>query len=168
MDQTLCAILESKIDEQIERSDHLAGLLPRSALDWRPAIPGAFSGGLLLGHLLECLAGFCAVLYAVHPDELRHFEDLRRLPTNHRCDPTEAHERIADYRARIHEGFRLLRDEDLGSRIPTVFVKDGEPLLTLILGNLEHLVNHKHQLFTYLRLIGVTVGSQDLYRFRGP
>ena len=115
MDQTLCAILESKIDEQIERSDHLTGLLPRSALDWTPAIPGAFSGGILLGHLLECLAGFCAVLYAVHPDELRRFEDLRRLPTNHRCDTTEARERIAGYRARIHEGFRLLRDEDLVS-----------------------------------------------------
>jgi len=36
-----------------------------------------------------------------------------------------------------------------------------------MLGNLEHLINHKHQLFTYLKLMGESVGSRDLYRFRG-
>jgi hypothetical protein len=67
----------------------------------------------------------------------------------------------------IDEGFALLRDADLGREVPTVFVKHGEPLLTLFLGNLEHLMNHKHQLFTYLKEMGVDVMSQDLYRFRG-
>ncbi len=167
MDRTLCEILTAKIDEQIERSDHLAALVPESALDWKPAMAEAFSTGVLLGHLLECLAGFCAVLFAVHPDQLRHFEDLRRLPVNHRCAPAEARERVAGYRARIQEGLALLRDRDLSRSVPTVFVRDGEPLLTLLLGNLEHLVNHKHQLFTYLRLIGVELSSRDLYRFRG-
>ena len=61
----------------------------------------------------------------------------------------------------------LLQDADLSRQVPTVFVKQGESLLTLLLGNLEHLVNHKHQLFTYLKLLGVGVTSQDLYRFRG-
>jgi len=50
--------------------------------------------------------------------------------------------------------------------LSTVFVKEGETLLTLLLGNLEHLINHKHQLFTYLKLLGVAVTSQDLYHFR--
>jgi len=61
----------------------------------------------------------------------------------------------------------LLSDDDLNRRIPTVFVPEGESLLTLLLGNLEHFINHKHQLFTYLKRMGVPVGSQDLYRFRG-
>jgi hypothetical protein len=38
---------------------------------------------------------------------------------------------------------------------------------TLLLGNLEHLINHKHQLFLYLKLMGVPVGTPDLYQFRG-
>ena len=61
----------------------------------------------------------------------------------------------------------MLEDSSLGKKVPTVFVKEGESLLTLLLGNLEHLVNHKHQLFMYLQLMGVQVKSIDLYQFRG-
>ena len=50
--------------------------------------------------------------------------------------------------------------------MPTVFVAQGESILTLLLGNLEHLINHKHQLFTYLKQMGVPVATPDLYRFR--
>ena len=167
MDEPVCAGLWSKIDEEIERTDHLIAMLPAAGLDFVPPIPGSWPTGVLLGHLLECLAGVCAVLGAAHPERLRHFEQLRELPVNHRCGKDEARERIGVYRARIEEGFGLLRDADLGRRLRTVFVSDGEAILTLILGNLEHLINHKHQLFTYLKMMGVEVGSGDLYRFRG-
>ncbi len=165
--RVLCDAFLSKIEEQIERADRLIALYPESRLDWQPAMQGAFSGALLLGHLLECLAGFCAVLHAVKPDHLRHFSELRLLPVNHRCGTGEARARIEAYRARIREGFALIQDSDLARLVPTVFVGSGETLLMLLLGNLEHLVNHKHQLFTYLKLIGVDVGSGDLYHFRG-
>jgi len=80
--------------------------------------------------------------------------------------PEEIVERIAIYRAHIEEGFALLTDADLARRIPTIFVAQDEPVLTLLLGNLEHLINHKHQLFTYLKHMGVPVATPDLYRFR--
>jgi hypothetical protein len=101
------------------------------------------------------------------PDRLAHFQHLRDLPVNHRCGKAEARERIRSYRTRIDDGFALLSDADLGRHLPTIFVPDGEPALTLMLGNLEHLINHKHQLFTYLKLMGVNLSSEDLYRFRG-
>lgn len=167
MDQVLCATLLSKIDEQIERAVHLIALLPADQLKWQPPIPGAWPPGVLLGHLLECLAGFCAVLYAVEPDRLRHFADLRDLPVNHLCGKDEARERMAAYRDYIHQGFALLHDAGLGGQVPTIFTGEGERLLMLLLGNLEHLINHKHQLFTYLKLLDVEVSSRDLYRFRG-
>ena len=167
MDEPVCAGLWSKIDEEIERTDHLIAILPAAGLDFVPPIPGSWPTGVLLGHLLECLAGVSAVLGAAHPERLRHFEQLRELPVNHRCGKDEARERIGVYRARIEEGFGLLRDADLSRRLRTIFVSDGEAILTLILGNLEHLINHKHQLFTYLKMMGGEVGSGDLYRFRG-
>ena len=86
---------------------------------------------------------------------------------NHDCRPLEARERVKVFSERIREGFELLEDSSLGRKIPTVFVREGESLLTLLLGNLEHLVNHKHQLFMYLQLMGVPVKSIDLYHFRG-
>jgi hypothetical protein len=165
--RVLCTSLLSKIEEQIERTDRLIALFPESRLDWRPPIKGAFSPAILMGHMLECLAGFCAALYAASPDRLARFLELRRLPVNHRCASEEARDRIGVYNACIREGFELIQDSDLAMLIPTVFVKGGEPLMTLLLGNLEHLINHKHQLFTYLKLVGVEVVSRDLYAFRG-
>jgi hypothetical protein len=159
--------LLAKIHEQIEGVEHLISLLPPDCLDWAPSIPGAWPVGVLLGHLLDCMSGFCAVLCASEPQRLAHFVKLRELPVNHRCTPVEAAGRIARYRRHIDEGFMLLSDADLAKHLPTVFVKQGEPLLTLLLGNLEHLINHKHQLFTCLKLLGLGVTSQDLYRFRG-
>jgi hypothetical protein len=122
---------------------------------------------VLLGHLLECCAGVCAVLYAVEPGRLRHFAELRDFPVNHLCGKDEARERMTAYRDHIHQGFALLQDGGLSERVPTIFVGEGESVLTLLLGNLEHLINHKHQLFTYLKLLGVSVSSGDLYCFRG-
>jgi DinB family protein len=163
----LCTALLAKIQEQFERTSHLIGLLPADRLDWAPAIPDAWPLGILLGHLLDCAAGFCAALAAFEPQRLAHFAQLRELPVNHRCSPREAASRMAIYRAHIEDGFAQLTDFDLGRQLSTVFVKQGETLLTLLLGNLEHIINHKHQLFTYLRVLGVEVTSQDLYHFRG-
>jgi hypothetical protein len=154
----------AKVREQIERTVHLIGLAPDA--EWRPPIAGAWSVGELLGHLLDCLGGVCAVLYAARPAELAHFVELQKLRVNFACRPEEARARIEAYGARVAEGFAVLHDHDLGRRLPTVFVAVGEPVLTLLLGNLEHLINHKHQLFIYLKLSGVNVGTPDLYRFR--
>jgi len=154
-DNAVCSALLDKILEQIERTNHLIGLIPESQFEWTPA-PGAWNTAELCAHLVECMAGFCAVLVAVEPERLAHFARLRGHPSPG----------IPSYRAHIEEGFALLKDPDLTRRIPTVFVAKGEPLLTLLLGNLEHLINHKHQLFTHLKQMGIAVATADLYIFR--
>jgi uncharacterized damage-inducible protein DinB len=153
-DVALGAALLDKIGEQIERTSHLIGLVPAERLDWRPQ-PGDWTTGELIGHLLDCMSGFCAVLAAAEPQRLAHFAKLRETPGS-----------IESFRSHIEEGFALLTDADLARRVPTVFVAQGEPILTLLLGNLEHLINHKHQLFAYLKQMGVRVATPDLYRFR--
>src|SRR5437867_9376162 len=60
LERRLCASLLAKIHEQIERTGHLISLLPVDRLHWKPAIRGAWPVDALLGHLLDCLAGFCA------------------------------------------------------------------------------------------------------------
>lgn len=164
--EPICAALRAKIEEQVERADRLVAAIPEDRIEWVPPYSQAWAVSTLLGHLLECLAGICAVLWAAAPERLAHFSELRGLPVNHDCGKEEARERMAIYSARIAEGFAAIGDRDLGRLLPTVFVSEGESVATLLLGNLEHLVNHKHQLFTYLRLMGVSVSSGDLYRFR--
>jgi hypothetical protein len=162
----LCVSLLSKIQEQIDRTVHLIELLPADRTKGNPDIPGTWPVEMLLGHLLDCLAGFCAVLAATEPDRLAHFSELRSLPVNYACSPDQAIHRITIYGVRIDEGFALLEDAGLARLIPTTFVERGETVLTLFLGNLEHLINHKHQLFTELKRMGVNVSTRDLYRFR--
>jgi hypothetical protein len=163
--------IEEKVSEAIERTGHLVSLVPVNRLEWRPDFPApllpARDLGHTLGHLLDCLAGFCAVFQVAFPNELADFAKLRALAVNQFCSAEQAGRSIKMYGGHIERGFRCCSDADLGRRIPTVFVPEGETLLTLLLGNLEHLLNHKYQLFLYLKLAGVEVSSRDVYRFRG-
>jgi hypothetical protein len=166
-DEPLCLAVQQKIQEQIERTCHLISLLPADQATWIPATPHGTPVSMLLGHLLDCLAGFCAVMFAAEPERLAHFAALRELPVNQACSAAEALIRMDPYRVHIDEGFALLTDPDLARAIPTVFMPRGELLLQLLIGNLEHLINHKHELFTCLKQMGVPVRSSDLYCFRG-
>ncbi len=163
----ICAALLTKVDHQVERVEHLVSLVPADKLDWTPPIPRAFTVSVLLGHVLDCLAGFCAVLYAANPDRLGKLLELKKLPANQALDPAATSRHLSAFRDGIHAGFSVLRDADLERRIPTVFVPDGEPLVSLLLINYEHLASHKYQLFLYLRMLGRDVSSRDLYHFSG-
>ncbi|HWO02680.1 MAG TPA: DinB family protein [Blastocatellia bacterium] len=163
---TLTTLVLSKLEEEIERTEHLIKLVAGDKLEWKPE-PDSFRVCDLLGHLLECMAGFCATLYALGPERMSHFARLRGLPVNHCCGIEEASSRIAEYADHIRQGFAILRDQDLARSVPTVFEPRGEAVLTLLLANLEHLINHKHQLFSYLKLLGVQVHTADLYSLRG-
>ncbi|MEK6407213.1 MAG: hypothetical protein AABN34_09645 [Acidobacteriota bacterium] len=162
---TLASLLLLKLEEQIERAEHLIALIPGDKLEWKPQAESLRVCDLL-GHLLECLAGFCATLYAVDSERLSHFDRLRDLPVNHCCGVDEARQRARDYAIHIKQGFALLSDDDLTRRVATVFVPEGEAVITVLLGNFEHFINHKYQLFFYLKLLGVGVSTGDLYRTR--
>src|SRR5512141_2365950 len=136
MSTVLCDALRAKVEEQIERTERLIGLVPADRLQWAPGYARAWRVEEVLGHLLECLAGFCAVLFAVEPERLGHFRELQGMGLSS-CTPEQARERIEMYRSRIEEGFALLDDAALGRTLPTVFVPAGETVLTLLLGNLE-------------------------------
>ena len=167
MENTQSAIFLTKIGDQIDRIDHLVAQVPDSHLDWTPPIPKAFSVSILLAHLMESVSGFCAVLCAANPDRLGHFVELKKLSVGGKIGPSEVRARLGTYEDHIREGFALLTDGDLGRKIPTVFVPEGETILSLLLVNFEHLASHKYQLFMYLRLLGVSVASKDLYHFSG-
>ena len=163
-EQIIVLSLLAKLREQIEGIQKLLVLLSAENLEWQPQ-ENCFRIGDLLGHLLECLAGFCAAIYALRPDDFKHFQLLRDLSVNHFCTIEEAQHRIMEYEAYIEEGFTSLNDEDLTQKIPTLFVPTGETAMTILLGNLEHLINHKYQLFIYLKLLDIPVSSETLYHF---
>jgi hypothetical protein len=166
-DNSIVESIRLKVREQIEKTEHLIQLIPPDRIEWNPQWSRDSSDiGHLLGHLLECLAGFCAVFHAAFPRQLKGVLELRSLPVNHFCRPDEAIARIQAYQMYIEEGFELCGDRDLQRMLPTLFAS-AESVTTLLLGNIEHLINHKYQLFVYLKLLGVPVGTGDIYCWRG-
>jgi hypothetical protein len=165
-DNAIVESIQLKLREQIQKTEHLIRLIPPDRIGWNPQWESGSSDiGHLLGHLLDCLAGFCAVFHAAFPRNLEGVLELHSLPVNHFCRPDEAAGRIEAYVKFIERGFALCRDEDLRRRLTTVFAT--ESVMTLLLGNLEHLINHKYQLFVYLKILGVPVGTGDIYCWRG-
>jgi hypothetical protein len=162
--------LEKKVLATIERTEHLVSVIPEARLDWRPEMSGQSAptsdAGLLLGHLLDCMAGFCAAFYAAFPDELENLAELKSATVNHFCGPEEWRKRVRVYRQAIEHSFLVCNDQDLARPVKTIFNPEGESLATLLLSNLEHLLNHKYQLFFYLKLMSVPVGTEDLYDLR--
>lgn len=167
MSQELCRIVAAKFDHQVERALHLCSLVPGDKVGWQPPLPRSIPFSQLFTHLCECLAGFAATLQAGKPTELAHFSALKSLLGSPCASVADAAERLGRFRASVIEGFAALQDADLARKLPTVFVPEGEAILTLLLINLEHLASHKYQLFLYLRMLGVSVESRDLYHFSG-
>jgi hypothetical protein len=170
-ERVLVLSLKDKVLETIERTDHLVSLVPAERLDWCPEVPPnqppASDLGHILGHLLDCMAGFCAAFHAAFPVELADFLEFRSMTVNQSCSPEKARSSVELYMGLIERGFGCCTDADLARKIQTVFVPEGETLLTILLGNLEHLINHKYQLFFHLKLAGVVVTSRDIYKWRG-
>jgi hypothetical protein len=170
-ERTIVDSVREKVLETIERTEHLVSLVPANRLEWRPVLPPDLPPGndlgQLLGHLLDCLSGFCAAFYAAFPSELADLTELRSMPVNQFCGPEDTRTKIKVFTVAIQRGFDCSADGDLARRIKTVFVPGGETLVTILLGNLEHLINHKYQLFFYLKLAGVPVSSRDIYAWRG-
>jgi hypothetical protein len=162
--------LAEKVMETIERTKHLVSLVPPNLLEWRPELPSSMPAPSdlhhVLSHLLECLSGFCAAFHRAFPAELADFPELRAIAVGGSCSPVETRQKIELYAAQIQRGFRCCTDRELSTKIPTMFVPEGQTLLTVLLGNLEHLINHKYQLFFYRKLAGVNVGSRAIYKWR--
>ncbi|MEZ5356212.1 MAG: hypothetical protein R2762_26555 [Bryobacteraceae bacterium] len=153
--------LRSQVAEQADLIASLLALVAPGREEWRPPWPDSAEGeppyrvADLVEHMSLALAGFCAVLAALQPERLRHFEELRG----------EAN--FDEIRLRVEEGFAAISDEDLARVLPTAFEPAGKNALELLLVNLRHLTAHHYQLFCYAKLLGLPVSSRNLYRFRG-
>jgi len=123
-EQPLVGSLAEKVMETIERTEHLVSLVPANLLDWSPELPlkapEVNDLGHVLGHLLDCLAGFCAALYRAFPTQLADFQELRSITVNQSCSPDETRVRIRLYAAQIQRGFDCCTDQGLSAQIQTL------------------------------------------------
>jgi hypothetical protein len=168
MGNPIVDVLARKVDEDLVLIEDMLKMVPEGKGEWGPDWPSAsgeaaFSVERLERHLVEACAGLCACFVRLHGGRLSQFEALKaRVIAGE--EPSAA--LIAACRAHIAEGFAVTTDADLSRLIVTYFAPHGEPILETLLANWKHVNHHEHQLFLYLKLLGVPVSTQHLYRFK--
>jgi len=145
--------LFARLDEDLALAEELLAMVPAGAEEWRPPYDG-FSMAELTAHLVESAGGVVACLAKLHPELGLTKSEGDSLAV------------FSTYRQQFLRASALVSNADLAQVIPTYFVPTGEPFVAILLTNWKHLNHHVHQLFTYLKLLGVPVSTRHLYRFR--
>src|SRR5258708_10019837 len=155
-EQALTRTIANRITEVIETTDQLISLVPKDAIGWRPPIAGIedsfMTMGELLYHLVDCVAGCCATVCAATPALSNQLgADLIRSTDGGIVSGLRS--QIRSYLQCVDQGLKALSDDKLNCRIKTYFHPEGETIAAVLFANLEHLLNHRYQLYIYLKML---------------
>ena len=162
----LTKVIAEKLAEDGELIAGLIALVPEASEEWRPDWPVAdgslpFSAFELAKHLAESYAALAACLKKLHPERLSHF---KASPIGDSLASFQSS--VSRSNRWIAEGFLLTKDSELSTLIPTYFAPEGDPFLATLWANQKHVQHHFYQLFVYLKLMGLPMGTQHLHHFR--
>ena len=149
--------------EAIHRpSAKLISLAPASKLDWKPGPGNVMSLGQLLHHLSTCPGGLVMAVNNAFPpgDVFQKFiqEDLKITKT-----PEIAGRELSRGWDEVKAALAGISPTDFQGRMVSVPWGPPMPMWRTCLGMAEHWVNHKYQLFFYLKLMGQPVNTMTLY-----
>jgi hypothetical protein len=138
-------------------AESLIKMVPADKLDWKPG-PAFMSLGQLIYHLSAGIGTELRMLIADSwPD---HGEMESNMPS---CSVQEALERLEKDKSTIREVLSEVSEEDFANKIVSVPWGWKSPLERMALDFRDHFINHKMQLFTYLKLLGFPVNTNTLY-----
>jgi hypothetical protein len=148
--------------ETYRPTEKLIGMVPGDKLDWRPG-PTFMSAGQVICHLSMGLgAGFEWLLGGKLPsmEEMGEIMKLENLPS---CSPQEALDKLEKDRRILRQLLDGMSEEDFTNKVVSVPWGVTAKTERMAIQLLEHFTNHKMQLFTYLKLLGLPVNTQTLY-----
>ncbi len=149
--------------EAYKSAETLIRMLPADRLDWRPAA-GFMSLGQLIEHLSNSSAGEVRCLVTNQwPITVEQMDEALKLENMPACSKEQALEKLAKDKATLREVLEGISEQDFAQKmVSTPWGWRGKLERMLILVR-EHSTNHKMQLFTYLKLLGLPVNTETLY-----
>ena len=142
--------------------EKMIGLIPADKLDWRPG-PTFMSFGQVICHLSDGLgSGFEMLLSNKWPamEEMEEGMKLENLPS---CSPQEALDKLEKDKGILRQALDGVSEEDFANKVVSVPWGWQAKIERMGVSFLQHFTNHKMQLFTYLKLLGLPVDTQTLY-----
>lgn len=136
--------------------------VPADKLEWSPAGAKFMPLGALLRHLAACPGMISVIARNQFPDA----ESMKKLIAendNQRATPQEAQALLQQNLEQAQSDLAALSEEDYKNVIVTAPFATL-PMWRMLLAGSEHLLNHKMQLYMYLKLLGRPVGWMNLMK----
>jgi hypothetical protein len=143
-------------------AEKLIGMVPADKLDWKPA-PTFMSLGQVICHMSEGMgSGLETLLSGKWPsmEEMNAGMKLENMPS---CGVQEALSKIEKDKTILRATLDGISEDDFTNRVVSVPWGWKAKFEIMSVNFLEHFNNHKMQLFTYLKLLGLPVNTQSLY-----
>jgi len=143
-------------------------MVPKDKLNWKPKGKNFMTLGQMICHLSDGpgpgMRGFITGDWGAEPMPEGEGESMlppaEKMPT---CTVEEAVQRLEESHASAKKLLSTLSEEDFKSRIVSAPWGAKGPLWRMLLEMVEHQINHKCQLFMYLKLLGLPVHTGTLY-----
>lgn len=143
-------------------TESLIRMAPPDKLDWKPG-PSFMSLGQVLHHISSGLGSDLQMLVSGKwptPEEMESGMKAENMPA---CGPQEALDRLEKDKTTLREVLVGISEEDFANKVVSVPWGWKSKIERMALDFREHFTNHKMQLFTYLKLMGLPVNTQTLY-----
>ncbi|HEY4611720.1 MAG TPA: DinB family protein [Bacteroidota bacterium] len=157
----------SYVDYMMNTTEHLFQQIPPDNIDWKPT-ESSFAIGQQMAHMVEAVELFSRGI----TEGDWGYATIRERFLKNRHTPTitveEALARLKEHRATFNRRIGALSEEQFrnGEIIAPNLGAGTFPRWRVALLFIEHHLDHKTELFMYLKLLGVKVNSGHLYR--GP
>lgn len=148
--------------ESVRPAEKLIAMVPADKLDWKPG-PTFMSLGQVVCHLSDGLGGgFEMLLSGKWPpsEEMEAGMKLENMPS---CGVQEALGKLEKDKKVLRTALDGISEADFTNRVVSVPWGWNAKLEIMAVHFLGHFNNHKMQLFTYLKLLGLPVNTESLY-----
>ena len=139
-------------------AESLLKMVPADKLDWKPG-ENFMTLGQLICHLGD---GIGMELDMLINNSWPRMEDMGKGPMPS-CTGQEALDKLEKDKATLKEVLAGVSEADFAEKIVKVPWGWEGKLEKMSLDFREHFINHKMQLFTYLKLLGFPVNTETLY-----
>jgi hypothetical protein len=148
--------------QSINPAEKLIGMVPADRLDWKPG-PTFMSMGQVLCHLSDGIGGGLETLVSGKWPSMEEMEVGMKLENMPSCGVQEALSKLEKDKTILRSTLDSISEADFTNRVVSVPWGWKTKFEIMSVGFLGHFNNHKMQLFTYLKLLGLPVSTETLY-----
>jgi hypothetical protein len=146
----------------VRPAEKLIGLVPSDKLDWKPG-PTFMSLGQVIFHLSDGLGGGLEMLVTGKWPPAAEMESGMKLENMPSCGVQEALDKLAKDQKILRAMLDGISEADFTNQVVSVPWGWKAKMEIMAVSFLGHFDNHKMQLFTYLKLLGLPVNTETLY-----